>query len=73
MCGSSPNLSPEANKARCYAGCVLGFSIVAGLGIGGIFGIIVFSFVVCLAVFSFKARGVDAKDGPGAPPATASV
>ena len=58
MCGSSPEVAPEVNKAKCFAGCALGFGIVTLLGfgvpgggwvssIGGLLGLIAGSMLCC--------------------------
>ena len=58
MCGSNPEVAPEVNKAKCFAGCALGFGIVTLLGfgvpgggwvssIGGLLGLIAGSMLCC--------------------------
>ena len=58
MCGSDPSVAPEVNKAKCFAGCALGFGIVTLLGfgipggalvssIGGLLGLIAGSMLCC--------------------------
>ena len=44
MCGSNPEVAPEVNKAKCFAGCAIGFFIFPfGSGISS-FGSGVFAF-----------------------------
>ena len=58
MCGSNPEVAPEVNKSKCFAGCALGFGIVTLLGfgipggalvssIGGLLGLIAGSMLCC--------------------------
>ena len=53
MCGSNPEVAPEVNKAKCFAGCAIGFFIIPF-----VFSILNFSSgVVAFGVAAFGLGG----------------